>query len=288
MTKAPSTGLALAALLCCSCATATSSHDADPNAADARDPAAPDADPSAPDAATITADANPAAPDANNCVTLPCDLYEQCGCIPPQVCDLDDEALATGGTECRDVGTAGEDTATCSSSFGCAGGFICLGSDPGQCRRWCQEDDDCPGPGGLCILNVTYGGGTEVPGATACTKNCSPASSAPSECPPDFGCHIYLDDPDDSLPTISGDERSLTDCTSPPASGGGDSESCTYNSDCIPGYDCVNVDSVAQCKQTCVCASPGNCSGAACAIGSCYEFSDPKPIIDGVEYGVCI
>ena len=85
MTKALSTSLALTALLISSCATATSSPDADPNAADARDPAAPDADPSAPDARVDPPDANPADPDANNCVTLPCDLYEQCGCIPPQV-----------------------------------------------------------------------------------------------------------------------------------------------------------------------------------------------------------
>jgi len=271
-------GLCLAALLA-ACATAAGGE------VDASTIDVPDAAPSTIDARTNGPPDADLSPDANNCVTQPCDLYEQCGCTPPQVCDLDDENLATGGTACRDVSTPGTDIDTCSAADGCAGGYVCLGN-PGQCRRYCEDDDDCPGEGGLCMLNIVFGTPSQdVPGAVTCTKDCEPTVTAPASCPTGFACHLYYDDPNE---TVNGDERFLTDCTKQPATGGGDGEACTYNSDCVAGFDCINVDSVAQCKQTCACPSVGNCTGGSCDTGSCMGFSDPRPILGGTEYGVCI
>jgi hypothetical protein len=270
------TGLFALLLAAGACATGQSSADADPNAPDA-DPNAPDADPSAPDATPVgTIDAS------ISCPKSPCDLVQQCGCSSPQVCDLDNSALPTGGTRCRDVTTPGQDQATCSSLNGCAGGFVCLGS-PGQCRRYCNGDSDCPGAGGLCLLTVQYdsGGGNfmDVPGAVVCTKDCQPHLAANNNCPAGYGCHIFLDD--------SMGDRFLTDCTTAPASGGGDDAPCTTSSNCQPGYDCIRLTQGGEtsnlCKQNCVVASP-SCDGGR----TCTAFGDPKPIIGGVEYGVCL
>lgn len=280
---------ALLGLLAGACATSDAgggvSPDADPLAPDA-DPNAPDADPNAPDADPAAPDANPATSiDASNgCSKQPCSLSPQCGCPTNQACDLKNSELSTGGTECRAVNTAGTDTSTCTAPETCASGYVCLGS-PGQCRRWCVGDNDCPGAGSLCLLEVTYTGGNTVPGAVTCSKNCDPAGNVnPTGCPTGWGCHVYADDPDGTFG--NGDERFLTDCTPTPATGGGDGATCTSNNSCAAGYDCISLTSggttTMQCKQTCV------YGGGVCATGTCQRFAEPRPVIGGVEYGVCI
>ncbi|HUH04729.1 MAG TPA: hypothetical protein VML75_22185 [Kofleriaceae bacterium] len=256
--------------------------DADPFAPDA-DPLAPDADPNAPDADPLAPDANPATnADASSCPKQPCSLAPQCGCSASQACDLKGSELSTGGTECRAVNTAGTETSTCSAPESCAAGYVCLGT-PGHCRRWCAGDGDCTGAGALCLLQVTYSGG-DVPGAVTCSKSCDPVGTVnPTGCPPSdattrWGCHIFADDPDGTFG--NGDERFLTDCTTAPLTGGGDGVACTSNSNCAPGYDCINVGT-NQCKQTCI------YGGGVCAVGTCVRFAEPRPVIGGVEYGVC-
>jgi hypothetical protein len=295
------------------CATAGSGDGADAAAGNAdagiqfpdADPNAPDADPNAPDAMS-----NNNNPDAGgSCPNSPCDLVAQCGCSSPQVCDLNGSQLPSGGTTCRDVTTPGTSTATCSTVNGCAGGYVCLGSSPGQCREYCDPDNDTcgsNGPGSFCNIYIVYdsGGGNyaPVPGAVTCTKSCDPTSTSPTGCPSGFGCHVSLWDPNcdtdmDGVPdggcTYDGDEYAMTDCAAAPASGGTDGATCTYNSDCAPSFDCINVDSTPQCKQSCVCntsvASGQVCNtGAVCGTGSCRAFSDPRPTVGGTEYGVCI
>ncbi len=255
--------------------------DADPNAPDA-DPNAPDADPNAPDANPQgTADA------ASTCAKQPCDLYAQCGCQAGWACDLDGANLATGDTKCRGVSTQGTEASSCTANEGCAAGYTCLGS-PGQCRHYCEDDTACAsnGPGALCLIQITYGtGGTPVPGATTCTKSCDPTATVqPATCPPNMACHIYVDDPDGTFG--NGDERFLTDCTNKPASGGTNGATCSTNSDCAPGFDCIALTSggttTNQCKQTCAYPS------GACGTGTCTQFNDPQPVVGGTTYGVCI
>ena len=236
--------------------------------------------------------------DANTCPAAPCDLLEQCGCGVTQVCDLDGTMLASGATACRDVTAPGTDLAGCTVSSECAGGYVCLGS-PGQCRRFCDASDPaaCPG-GGHCLVNVTYdaGGGDyqPVPGAITCTKACQPQAAANNGCPssPQFGCRIFAGDPTPAMPQ-SGDEYFLTDCTSAPASGGGDGASCTYGADCAPGFGCVTFTPQgggtpsSQCKQTCVWAVDGQAGARACGGGrTCTEFTSPL-LLDTTEYGFC-
>jgi len=264
--------------------------DADPNAPDA-DPTAPDANPNAPDADPNAPDADPTAPDArpasgadaNSCPKTPCDLYEQCGCPTGEACDLGANPAA-GDTDCRAVAAQGTETATCARSEDCAGGYVCLGSNPGQCRKWCQNDTECSGPGALCLLGVTSGG-MDVPNATTCSKDCDPSANTTAPgCPAAMGCHVFVDDPDGTFG--NGDERFLTDCTGAPATGGGDGVTCANSNDCAIGFDCINLTSggvtTMQCKQNCVYPT------GACQTGACNRFGAPRPVIGGVEYGVCI
>jgi hypothetical protein len=278
----------LVAILGAACASAGGDGDngGDPDAAiiggiDA-DPNAPDADPNAPDANTTGGD-----PDANtgSCPTQPCDLVEQCGCPTGEACDLNGAELATGGTECRGVNAQGQEASTCSNVEDCASGYVCLGSNPGQCRKYCATDTECTGAGSLCLIQITYGTPSmDVPGAKTCTKDCDPVDTLnPTGCPTNMGCHIYVDDPDGSLGSsgASGDERWLTDCTS--AGGGTDGADCSANGsrDCAAGYDCVNLGGNSVCKQNCV------YPGGTCAVGGCTRYSAPRPVVGGIEYGVC-
>ncbi len=260
------------------------------------DPNAPDADPNAPDANMSLADATVGAPDArpNNapdasstCPKTPCHLVDQCGCTPPAVCDLDSTsgtALAAGDTRCRAVLSPGRELASCATNDECAGGYMCIGQPTSQCRKWCDPANDlCGGPGGKCIIQITYNG-ADIPGAITCSKDCDPTAATPSGCPATFGCHVSLTDPDSSLPTVSGDEVLYTDCA-PQATLGGDGASCATNghADCKAGYDCVNIGTTPVCKQNCI-VSGG--TGPACAVGTCGGFNPPATV-GTITYGIC-
>ncbi len=262
------------------------SVDADPNAADA--------DLTSPDAAT-------------SCPTSPCDLVAQCGCTGGEVCDLDFTMLPTGGTECREVVSPGTEKGNCTGANTCAGGYVCLGS-PGQCRRYCGNDNDC-GTDAFCFLDVVYdsGGGNlmDVPGATTCSKVCDPEKASANGCPgsPQFGCHIFLYDPDDP-PVTDGDEFLISDCSA--AGAGGDDADCSMNGsfDCQAGFDCVVLTFATICTVTSDCALGQECDLAqgqcidqlckqncrvvagTCATGTCNSFNPPA-VLGGVEYGVC-
>lgn len=219
------------------------------------------------------------------CATDPCDLLDQCGCPATQVCDLDRGDLASGATACRDVTSPGTETGACDTATDCAEGYICLGN-PGQCRRFCDPDDDMCGAGAFCRIHVVYdaGGGNleDVPGAVTCTKSCSPELATGNGCPDGFGCDTFV--------ANSGqpDEFQHTDCRSAPASGGGDGADCSTNGkrDCAPGFTCVifssnGTETGRECKQICV------VPGGACTAGSCTAYNGGGPQVDGVEYGFC-
>ena len=234
-----------------------------------------DSGPGSPDASSLP----DGMPDANNCSKQPCSLSPQCGCATGMACDLDGTDLANGATTCRAAG-AGTETTTCSAVEDCAAGYGCIG---GRCRLWCTTDNDCPGAGGECLVGVVFGTNqTPVPGATTCTTDCDPTSSAPSACPATWACHVYQNQTTMAY---------LTDCDSAPASGGGNGASCDTNgnADCAPGYDCIALTqgstTTNECLQTCVCPG-GNCAAGLCNSGSCNGFQTPV-VIGGTTYGVC-
>lgn len=206
------------------------------------------------------------------CAKDPCDLYDQCGCDAPQVCDLDFTDLDNGSTACRDVTSPGTETSACGNfdTEACAGGYLCLGSGGSQCRKYCQDDADCNGLGSCLIEPSTANG--PIPGVKTCTKTCDPVSASPTACPATFGCGVF---------TIGTD--AVTDCR-PAVAANTDEVDCT-NAQCAPGFTCVaftigGVPDRTVCKQTCT------YPGGACNTGTCDTLGSTP--VNGVEYGACI
>jgi|JI10StandDraft_1071094.scaffolds.fasta_scaffold104249_3 hypothetical protein len=255
--------VALIALTACARATYEGPDAADEGPIDARADAATDATPDAP---------------GSQCSRQPCSILPQCGCADntaAPVCDLDFQNLATGATKCRADNFHGTETTVCTMAATCAAEHVCVG----RCRRYCDDDDDCPGPGGLCIIKLNSGA-TEVPGVTTCTTDCVPSQAANLTCPATWGCHIYRE--------AAGAQRYLTDCAPTPASGGAVGAVCANNDACRPGLDCVNLNPGGpQCRPTCMCPG-GNCAAGLCAggTGSCRAYTTPV-VIGGVTYGAC-
>jgi hypothetical protein len=228
------------------------------------------------DASSRFADARPALPDAepvNTCPTQPCDLHEQCGCPSGEACDLEflnfDENEFSDQLACRAVLTPGNLLSTCSSHTRCAAGFQCIG---GQCRRYCQTNDDCEGE---CTLVRS---GSQRDDDRLCTKRCQPDYEADHGqfCPKDFACYTRFFGSDDN-------RRVVTDCLT--AGSGGVGASCELINNCGEGLHCINftVDGQTEgrCQLRCRVADQ-TCPGGA----ACEGFSNPT-IADGVEYGFC-
>jgi hypothetical protein len=225
--------------------------------------------------------------DVGTCDKDPCDLYDQCGCESGQACDLDNSALATGGTVCRDITEAGMSTSSCDADEECAAGYGCFGN-PGQCRKFCEGDGDCGL--GHCIIPIVYdaGGGNyeEVPGADVCTKPCKADAGGGSGCPEDRACDFYWHD-DGSDATYW-----YTDCRVGGA--GGDAASCAANgnADCQPGFGCYQItytdDTVKdECRQICIWTVGGAEGDRSCATGTCHELGGDGIVVGDTEYGAC-
>ncbi|KAB2895647.1 MAG: hypothetical protein F9K40_16045 [Kofleriaceae bacterium] len=224
--------------------------------------------------------------DAAACARTPCDILSQCGCesnATTPVCDLDFNQLPVGATKCRASTLDGTETSTCSATTTCGPLHVCVG---GRCRKYCDDNDDCAGPGGLCLIDLTYGNPPmNIPMAPkTCTTDCNPTAVTNATCPASWACHIYFDDPDSMT---MGDERYLTDCE--PQGGGGLDAACTGNRSCNAGLDCVTFSSGgSRCRPTCICPN-GNCAGGSCPMlnsGSCRDYTT-APVIGGVTYGAC-
>ncbi|HUQ01057.1 MAG TPA: hypothetical protein VM261_01120 [Kofleriaceae bacterium] len=225
--------------------------------------------------------------DAMACARTPCDILSQCGCeATPQspVCDLDFNQLPVGATKCRASTLNGTEVTTCSATNTCAAQHVCVG---GRCRKYCDDEADCAGPGGICLIDLTYGNpAMTIPNAPkTCTTDCNPVAASNATCPTGWACHIYVEDPTPP-PGANGDETFLTDCNAPGGVGLGGT--CTGNSSCNPGFDCVTLNPGGnQCRPSCACPG-GNCAAGACpgGSGSCRAYTNP-PVIGGVTYGVC-
>ena len=228
------------------------------------------------DAAIAGADAADASVDSQ-CPTQPCDLHEQCGCEGLDACDLEftdfQESEVSGELTCRSVTTAGNELSTCSSPTACAAGFQCVS---GQCRRYCQSNEICGGPGGECVLRRSS---SDRDDDRLCSKSCrlehpDVAPEGQEGCPRGFGCFVR--------DIGSGDDvRHVTDCRPENASNGFNAQ-CENRSDCRAGFVCIrftsgdNVD--RRCRHQCA-------EGQTCPNGEPCRAFDIE--IDGTRYGYC-
>jgi hypothetical protein len=225
-------------------------------------------------------DAIDATVDAPMCAKEPCSILPQCGCEDTPAtpaCDLDLDRLSTGDTACRAVRTPGDDSDACTRPNQCAAGFVCTT----RCERYCDDDDDCPGPGGLCYLPLLDGTGQPIPGVKLCTTDCDPSVVANPTCPAGWACHLYR--------AIDADVDYLTNCAPPPATGGQLGDPCAGESGCGPGLECFNDGGGggSTCHANCRCPG-GDCTLATCpaGTGTCRVVSPPW-MIGPDSYSIC-
>lgn len=202
---------------------------------------------------------------AVTCEEDPCKLtLPQCGCAAEQMCAL----IPAGGRECIDAGTVAPGE-TCAAGQ-CTPGHVCVDNQtngPPFCHEFCDADDDCSPPGGLCVLTV---GNDADP---VCSQNCDPISGV--------GCSISGMKCDLGQ-EAGGQMRFFTRCTGAGTLGQG--EICTSQSQCAAGLSCFNINGQPdkQCLTWCNPASP-NCPVST----TCGSFG--PPILIGVlEYGACL
>ncbi len=196
------------------------------------------------------------------CEEDPCKLTEpQCGCSTGEQCTVVG-AVVTCGPE-GDV-APGEACGTCTP------GHYCLNNLTGGapiCHRFCDDDDDCSGPGALCIYPLS--GGL----ATLCSQNCDPVS--------DTGCEV-ASMKCDIAQEAGGDMRWFTRCT-----GSGTIEQggiCTNGNQCAKGLGCFGLQGRTDqlCLTWCKVASP-NCPTDT----QCASFTTPI-LVGTLEYGACV
>lgn len=209
-----------------------------------------------------------AAADADpSCVRTPpslrCGLHPQCGCLPSETCDIAD---VDGGVECVPAGTFARG-ARCTSTVGCARGLICM---LGTCHELCAGDGQSCGDddAGTCA-QVTAQGGAPLPNAVVCQIACDlrDANACGGSNAAGVAACQHLGD-------------GKTDCLR----GGTATEgtSCAGDVLCGPGLACVTIGQGGPtCKAWC------RVGTADCGAKTCVAFASDKPIVRGVEHGVC-
>ena len=201
-----------------------------------------------------------------NCPEQPCKLIApQCGCTPERQCSIG----GTGERECILKGTAAIG-ASCGAEE-CVPGAMCLGPSANalSCLEFCDGDEDCTGPGGICFFTIDDGNGGSVPDAKLCTPNCDPSTN--TGCAAGLGCQAGT-----SMTMVN-----FTLCAQ--AGAGGDGASCATNgsADCAPTFGCFTLGTNDICLKWCKNIG-GSCGGGL----TCQSLSEPL-VIGTTEYGVC-
>lgn len=228
--------------------------------------------------------------DANTCPTSPCDIYAQCGCTSPLVCDLDFTDLM--GNSCRAVNQVGTETSSCSqggipSPTYCAGGYVCLGNGAdASCERYCDSSSDCGQPRGQCVVQVTNSSGAAIPNTQVCSSNCNPVNSAAGPCPPGQGkCGFFYA----NFPYPNGPAHDIVQCTAPGAGTQGATCGTFANPNdalCAANFMCSSTNGTSvECRRVCNLTTGGN-ECAAQPGTTCGGFN-PALVVGGATYGIC-
>ncbi len=204
------------------------------------------------------------------CAEMPCKLVApQCGCPAGEKCTVN----GGGDRICAPEGAAvtGDN---CGVGNDCVAGSLCLTtSTMAMCRAFCDADDQCAAPGGLCVLQVADGNGGVWP-AKYCSENCDPVSGAGCA-PANAKCEVARE--------ASPGDRLFTLCVGVGASVQG--ASCMATADCAAGFGCFTLsDNSTKCLQWC---KPNN-NPSCGANTTCSPFPAPGIVIGAVEYGVCL
>ena len=200
--------------------------------------------------------------EAPTCEEDPCKLVlPQCGCPVGERCHL-----KTGKRTCVAEGMV-ELGYKCANN--CTAGHLCynnLTGGSGVCHKYCNSDQDCAAPGGICFHQVSGGA------ASLCTQNCDPVTDTGCFEKPEMKCEL----------NAFGDPPNwFTYCTGVGSKNAGDT--CVSSNQCKPGHGCVGVNMVSICAQWCSMPPNGNCE-----VGyTCVGFMNPATV-GSIEYGACV
>jgi hypothetical protein len=203
------------------------------------------------------------------CSEQPCKLtLPQCGCATDEQC-----TLVEGSRTCVANGSVGAGL-ECTGND-CVAGYLCvqMGGPPGTCHKFCEVDNDCSPPAGLCAIPLTGSGGADP--VTVCSESCNPITS--SGCP------------------VAGMKCDLAQATAPPQSWftlctlvgtAGQGQSCVVSGDCATGLGCFNTAQppsqdlrcLAWCKPT----------APSCPTNTSCNSLNPQLLIGSDEYGACV
>jgi hypothetical protein len=142
------------------------------------------------------------------------------------------------------------------------------------CGKFCDDDAQCGGPGGICLRTLNDANQDPIPDVTICTESCDPATSM--GCPSvGTSCQFGREQ--------MGQLRFFTICL---ASGAGmQGAACVGNENCAPTFGCFNDGVSDMCLKYCKVDAP-NCPAGT----KCVEITiNMDPIVIGSEqYGACI
>lgn len=303
--------LLVAALLTCGCATSNSvdpgndvggggagdlgPRDLGPADLSAADRAMRDASPAdlaSRPADLAAADLAPRPPDLAPVCAHPagssCGVAPECGCSGGTSCTITDDT--SGATSCIQPGsTPNYSVCTGSGAGQCQAGSTCV---DGVCEPYCATGTDCSGGYRACE-QVQNSSGASIPGFLTCSQYCDPTSPQ-STAAPYAGCGPTVS----CLPATNG----ITACLAPTTASGTDGAPCgdslfnpknPVQSDCAPGYGCVNVGiggllNVFECERFCHVGHDEDCASLNSDAGtySCTSFN-PSLYAGPVEIGAC-
>jgi hypothetical protein len=173
-----------------------------------------------------------------------CNQLPSCGCSSGKVCY---PSSTTHAMACI-AGNNLTEGADCTAGLSCQAGLGCFG---GVCKRYCNNNSDCPLVAGLqsCLQATWSDDSSNILGVKVCGRLCDPAHpqnpTAPLlACPPGFGCQAA--------------STGLSFCfqSSPLPAGA----TCSTAEDCSPGYYCSVAGS---CNKYCLVS--GDCpTGQTC------------------------
>ena len=188
-----------------------------------------------------------------------CDPIAQCGCSAPNACYHSN--YTTGETKCASSGSMPVSSA-CYYLNDCAAGSVCF---DGGCKRYCSNDNDCPGLGAVCFQVAN--GSTPIPGFKLCTDHCVPW--ADTTCKGGLGCIPFSED---------GKKPGTTSCAWTNTS----TTTCTAASGyaCAKGYLCM-IDNT--CRKMCRRTVPTDCPTGK----TCLRVGVAGMYFENEEIGVC-
>jgi hypothetical protein len=188
-----------------------------------------------------------------------CDLVCQVGCPSGSRCALDPAGVrCTGGTGTFPVGERCDVTGAV-----CVAGSTCLGEARdvcgARCYKHCRVDADC-GPEARCADALEFDNGRSYGICSRKISACDPVGEArcadPSGAP--SGCYL--------LSPSSAPDLAICECAGTATEGA----ACTFEHECRPGLECVDVGGASTCRPVC------RLGGAPCAGGrTCTAFDLP-------------